>query len=140
MSGALVRGDLGNDVAGPHAVSVRVGSVTPTVPSRETVIWPLQLVPRSVDRSTATVPPCCRAVVVVEDGHDVDEVPVAERDDLVADRLVVLTWIKDRPGGSQLDPPLVVRENHVGPRNAAVFRYDLPCVRSFGNTSRSQTA
>ena len=40
---------------------------------------------------------------------------------------------------SQVAPPLVVRENHVGPRKAAVFSGESPRVRSLGNTNRSQT-
>ena len=80
------------------------------------------------------------AVVVGEHRHDVDEIFVTQRDDLVTDRLIVLAWIKDWPCCFPGVPPLVVRENHVGPRNAAVFRYDLPFVRSLGNTSRSHTA
>src|SRR5688572_13932441 len=44
------------------------------------------------------------AVVVFEDRHDVDKISIAECDDLVTDRLVILTWIKDRSGGLPTRP------------------------------------
>jgi len=47
-------------------------------------------------------------MVVREHHHHVGEVAVAECDDLVTVRLVVLTWIKKiGRAASQLDPPLV---------------------------------
>jgi hypothetical protein len=117
------------------------GSVTPMDCSRSTRIGPDQLRPLSVERSTRTVQPRSLSVFsLLNSANAFTRVPLGR-----TTIWLPIVW-SFCPGsyswraGSQLTPPLVLRANQIGPRNAEVRKLARTLAASLeGKTSRSHT-